>query len=207
MNPKGSMPKRLTLVVCVLLLGLPVWGCASQGRPPSAATASASRAAGTPASSMASSSGLLPCGKEGDPRGTIEGCTRAIDSGRLDPSDRSLALTERALGYMNEEPKDLGHALADAEAAIRANPDNSYAYRTRGLAYALLGQDDKAIADYNTAIRIDPREPYHYFVRGGEYLAIGRREEAERDFAKAKELDPGLAPLIEASKYMARALN
>lgn len=185
------MRMLLSLVLGLVLL---MAACASPGRPPTATTVQP--VGGQPALS-APSADLGQCGPEQDPRRSIEACTRVIEAGALSDRDRSEALVIRALGYVNLEPSDPDRALADAEAAIRADPTNSYAYRTRGLAYAQKDQHERALADYDTAIRIDPNEGYHYFVRGAEYLVLGRDDDAACDFRKAKELDLALATTID----------
>ena len=145
---------------------------------------------------------LGQCGEERNPQRWVEACTKVIESGRLDPQERAWALTIRAQGYLEEDPSDRDRALADAEAAVRTDPNNGYAYRTRGQAYALMGQDRKALADYDAAIRINPSEGYHYFVRGSEYWALRQTDAADRDFARAVELDPKLKWIVETLKNM-----
>ena len=72
--------------------------------------------------------------------------------------------------------------------AIRLNPQNAGAYHNRGVAYARLGQYERAIQDFDEAIRLNPQNAGAYHNRGVAYGRIGKSIEAERDFAKAKEL-------------------
>ena len=71
---------------------------------------------------------------------------------------------------------------------IRINPDYAKAYDSRGVAYGLKGEYDKAIADYTAAIRINPDFAYAYNNRGLAYEELGEKAKAATDFAKAKEL-------------------
>lgn len=61
-------------------------------------------------------------------------------------------------------------AVDDLTAAIAAasTPDgvSAWAFRARGLAYASLGQSDKAIADYNQYLTLTPDAPDHDQVTG-----------------------------------------
>ncbi len=56
---------------------------------------------------------------------------------------------ERGLAYLKKD--DLVHAFADLENAIRLNPDNGRALRTRGEAYEAKGDIARAQADYAAA--------------------------------------------------------
>jgi tetratricopeptide (TPR) repeat protein len=154
--------------------------------------------AAAPASS--SFAELAACGNAPDAARRISVCTRAIESGRLSDADLGVALVMRALGYVNSEPADPQRAIADTEAALRLDPANSYAYRTRGLAREELGDSDGAMADLDTAVRLDPEEPYHYLVRGMARIARGDRAGARDDLAKVKALDPEGAG-IEATGF------
>src|SRR5262249_41784894 len=51
---------------------------------------------------------------------------------------------------------DAGHAIADADEAIRLDPKNAFAFNIRGKAYFDKGQYALAIIDYDQAIRLDP---------------------------------------------------
>ena len=178
----------------VILAVLAMAGCVNQSAP--VAREPRNETVGTTSPTAA----LGECGRERDSQRRIDACTEVIDSGRLDSQDRAWAMTFRALGYLGERTSEPRQALADAEAAVRTNPNNDYAYRTRGQAYALLGEDRKALADYDAAIRINPTEGLHYFVRGSGYLELRQTDAANRDFAKAIELDPRLKLTVETMK-------
>ena len=46
-------------------------------------------------------------------------------------------------------------ALNDYDEAIELDPDNSYCYCNRGIAYEKMGEYQEAINDYNKAIELD----------------------------------------------------
>jgi Tfp pilus assembly protein PilF len=56
---------------------------------------------------------------------------------------------ERGFAYLKKD--DLLHAFADLENAIRLNPDNGRALKTRGLAYEAKGDTAHAEADFAAA--------------------------------------------------------
>jgi tetratricopeptide (TPR) repeat protein len=51
---------------------------------------------------------------------------------------------------------DAEGAIEDLTRALTLNPGNAEAYYRRGLAYALMGQADKALADYEQTCALDP---------------------------------------------------
>jgi tetratricopeptide (TPR) repeat protein len=52
---------------------------------------------------------------------------------------------------------DPDHAIADADEAIRLDPKDAAAFRTRGKALTDKGAYDRAIADYQAALKLDPK--------------------------------------------------
>ena len=61
-------------------------------------------------------------------------------------------------------------------------------YSSRGVAYGLRGDFDKAIADFSAAIRLNPKDAQAYQNRGVAYEKKGEKAKAEEDFAQAKNL-------------------
>ena len=47
-------------------------------------------------------------------------------------------------------------ALPDFDAALRLDPNNAWAFMSRGRAKADLGRYEEALADFDTALRLDP---------------------------------------------------
>lgn len=83
------------------------------------------------------------------PDEAIRDLTKAIE---ITPTDASYV--NRANSFLLK--RQFKDALADAAKAIALNPRNANAYNARGLAYAGLGQKQKAISDYRTALSLDP---------------------------------------------------
>jgi serine/threonine-protein kinase len=55
--------------------------------------------------------------------------------------------------------------IAECSEAIRLNPDNAEAYRSRGDAYYEEDDYASAIEDYSKAIELDPNNVYAYHRR------------------------------------------
>ncbi len=64
------------------------------------------------------------------------------------------------------------------------------AYYNLGLAYANLGQWDKAIDDYSGAIRLRPKYTDAYSNRGVAYKNLGQFDKAIEDYSSAIGMDP-----------------
>ena len=117
------------------------------------------------------------------PRSTTK--TRATICGKASSTPRWATIHEAIRAY--------GDAIA---ASDRFTP----AYINRGLAYMMLGDDEKAIADFDDALRIEPTNGDYYYKRGVAYAQLGRLEEASNSFASAIEFAPELR---EAYRQMA----
>jgi hypothetical protein len=68
-------------------------------------------------------------------------------------------------------------------------PDNRF-YRGRGLAYARLGDHDRAIADYAKSLKLHPNDPAALYRRGLSFLAKGEIGRAIADQARAETMTP-----------------
>lgn len=65
--------------------------------------------------------------------------------------DRAISDYYRERGFAYLKKDDLVHAMVDLDNAIRLNPDNGRALRTRGMAYEAKGNTARAEADYAAA--------------------------------------------------------
>lgn len=74
--------------------------------------------------------------------------------------------------------------------AVKKSPDKARPYYGRGLAYAAMGETDKAFRDYDKAIKLDPRCTIAYNNRGLLYYKNGDIIEAIKDFSKAIAIMP-----------------
>src|SRR3954447_21019723 len=127
-------------------------------------------------------------GKNATPDLQINGCTAAIQSGRLTGNNLSLAHHNRGLAYAKRG--GLENAIADFDEAIRLNPQSARPYNDRGFTYARQGNFDRAIADYSEAIRLDPRYVLALRNRGFAYYVEREYDRAISDYNVAIQLDP-----------------
>ena len=74
--------------------------------------------------------------------------------------------------------------IAVMDAVIRLNPDDDYAYMSRGLAYYSKGEDDLALSDLDAVLRLDPGNAAAYWFRGSIF---GYRRQWSRLIADMNE--------------------
>jgi tetratricopeptide (TPR) repeat protein len=84
-------------------------------------------------------------------------------------------------------------AIAACSRLINRNPADALAYGSRGEAYRLKGDYDRAIADLDQAIRLDPKYDFAYGSRGDAYRQKGDYDRAIADLDQAIRLDPKYA--------------
>jgi O-antigen ligase/cytochrome c-type biogenesis protein CcmH/NrfG len=95
--------------------------------------------------------------------------------------------------------------VANADAALRANPWIWKTHWRRAGALAQLGRHVEAVEGYDAALRLQPDHAALLVERGAVLAAAGDLPRAERDFARAAELAPWWwGPPIELAKVRAR---
>jgi tetratricopeptide (TPR) repeat protein len=104
-------------------------------------------------------------------------------------------------GLMQFELNKLDQAKADAEAAIRADPENAFGYFVRGRIFGMPGyyEPDKVRADMTKAIECDPEMAWAYCLRTAGWNGTAADLP---DLNKAIELDPREAHFYEARAWV-----
>jgi tetratricopeptide (TPR) repeat protein len=83
-------------------------------------------------------------------------------------------------------------AIAGCTAIINDGPESARApaYFSRGNAWMLKGDNDRAIADYTEVIRLDPKKAGAFNNRGNAWSFKGDNDRAIADYTEAIGLDP-----------------
>jgi lipoprotein NlpI len=118
----------------------------------------------------------------------IEACTAAIESGRWRGAGLAWAYNNRSFAYIRRGEFDRG--IADADEAIRLDPNDAAAFNNRGNGYRMKEEYDRAIADYTQTIRLDPTYAYAFKNRGSVYQRQGDLDRAIADFTTLIRLSP-----------------
>ena len=79
-------------------------------------------------------------------------------------------------------------AIQDFSKAIELNPEDTEAYKTRGIIHAATSDFDTAIQEYNIAIDLDPEHTEAYIDRGVAWLHLSEWEKAKADLNITKEM-------------------
>lgn len=109
--------------------------------------------------------------------------------------DSTLPEVKLASGFLRYWVQlDYDGALADLEAARRAQPNNSQLHYTIGSLLRRRGDFDAAIASYRRAAQLNPRSQLPATDLGSTYLWLHRFPEADRELQRAITLVPDWSP-------------
>ncbi|MBW8743976.1 MAG: DUF3857 domain-containing protein [Sphingomonas sp.] len=95
---------------------------------------------------------------------------------------------ERAWARLGK--RDLPDALADAEQAIKLQPNIPGAYTVRGAVYVMQGRVQEGLADLQKAVILAPEWINGHIRFAGALIFVGRNEEALAEANRAVALDP-----------------
>ena len=103
----------------------------------------------------------------------------------------STILNDRGTTYgMRGETE---RAIADFDAALKADGKNAVAFNNRGFAQHIKGDADRAIADFSEAIRLKPAYMAALYNRANAYLDKRDYDRAIKDFNAAITLNGNFA--------------
>lgn len=115
-----------------------------------------------------------------------------------DDSRRPTALNGRCWARA-QLGSDLGKALSDCDAALKARPGFAGYLDSRGLVRLRMGDNDKAIADYSAALATQPKMAGSLYGRGLAEQRAGHAADGQRDLDAALAIDPKLSD--QAKRY------
>lgn len=119
--------------------------------------------------------------------------TEILDSGRLPKSWLAPTLYFRGKAYRSSRQFD--KAIADYEAAVKADPKMDVAYYEMGAAYQGKNQHAKAATAFGQAIAIKGNADY-YYARCVSYSWTGNTNGAINDCEAASRMRPNNADLL-----------
>jgi tetratricopeptide (TPR) repeat protein len=138
----------------------------------------------------------------GDLHGTgVDECTQALASPLLHEHDLAATLTDRGAIRMQHRQFDL--AVADFDAALRAEPGVANIYINRGGALIALKRYAEAIADIDRGLALGPDQPEKaWFNRAIADEHLKDLKAAYQDYLKASQLNPTWeAPKGELARF------
>ena len=95
----------------------------------------------------------------------------------------------------NRQSVDIGPLIDQLTQTIAANPNDSAAYRSRGLQHGRNGDYDQAIRDFDRAISLSPDDARAHGLRGMAWQRKNDHKRAVADFDRAIELNPDNASI------------
>ena len=84
--------------------------------------------------------------------------------------------------------KQYGRAVENLSRALAVDPNYSWAYFDRGLAYQMQGRHDRAVEDLSRGKELAPNFSWTHYYLAGSYLHLGRREQAVKGMREAARL-------------------
>jgi lipoprotein NlpI len=131
----------------------------------------------------------VQCADEGlDAKNNVDACTRALDSGKLDPIEKARTYHNR--GLLRAILKDYPNAILDLTEAIKIEPDKPEHFFTRGEISMQRRQFPQAIADFQNGLRLDGPSVRGYYLLGLAQTGNNERDKAIDDYSKALNIAP-----------------
>ena len=119
----------------------------------------------------------------GDTAKAVADYGRAIAAAPTEASFR----VQRAFALRTSQP---AAARADIDAALKLDPQSTYALNALGLIQHDAAEYDEAIAAFDKALALEPDYEAAYYNRGNAYAAQGRQDRAIRDYNASLRLSP-----------------
>jgi len=116
------------------------------------------------------------------------GCNALIQSGKLKGPKLAKAYVLRGKAFLME--RDMDHAMADYDQAIRLDPENAPAYVARGFAFVIKKASVRALRDLAKAIELAPNDARAWAYQAAAYRLIDKDDQALASFAEAIKRAP-----------------
>jgi tetratricopeptide (TPR) repeat protein len=138
--------------------------------------------------------GLVACAQPAEePAATEAAAQPATSAVPMTVADLGAPVLESAYGkpFVSQEPDEEAlAAIAEADAAMAADPENIDLVVTAAQARVGLGQYNEAIEIFTGGIEVDPNDWRLYRHRGHRFVSTRRFDWAIADLQRAVELDP-----------------
>ena len=99
-------------------------------------------------------------------------------------------VSEHINGWGDDAETGLGDGLAEAETAIRLDPNEALGHFVHALGLSFAGRLEDAIVAAERAVAVDPNLNHAHTAIGASIMYLGRTEEALGYFQTAMRLDP-----------------
>jgi tetratricopeptide (TPR) repeat protein len=123
------------------------------------------------------------------------------DIAKADTIDLRFGQTLIARGMLADAEYRPADAITAYSAALKSNPGNGYALAQRSVAYALLGDADRAIADMTSQINAAPDDASHLIDRANYQADMGRLAAAATDYSRAIAMKPSVFAYLNRASH------
>jgi len=127
------------------------------------------------------------------------------DCGKIKTSSKVARLV--ALGRAYDHLGKPQQAIEQFSAALPSSASDNELFASRGYAYLLNGDFDKALLDFAKSIDLYPGSPWPYRDRALTLSRMGKNQEGLRDVNEALRLDPYFAEAYAVRADIQRALG
>ena len=138
---------------------------------------------------------------EGNHKRALDAAGEAVRLAGGDDKVKARALVMRA-NLIDDKDKQ----LADYNEALKLQPTDAEALRSRGVYYLLQDKADLALADLDAAVKVDPKQVDALQAQGLTLTILKKYDDAIKAFDKVVELAPE-APMAYSQRARARNLN
>jgi adenylate cyclase len=111
-----------------------------------------------------------------------------------DPNNKGAHLS---MGHLRRFQGRLAEAQIELETAIALDRNNTFAFRSLGIAFVQMGRPEAAIPYFEKSIRLSPHDPFiaaNYTGLGRSHLLLGHVDQSIDLLRKAYAANPQIGP-------------